>query len=296
MKCTNLCKIYPFPHNVHHIHSDWLVAHNCIPGNEDELLICMCVLVLTRGDGTPFGATSIQEKDIIELCIQLDQTHTQDVLQYSVVELVILFHSTDEMLVMVHGVIRATALCKEPITLRMSPPSATHVRAFIVVWDGEPSGTQPPTPDREEEPQPSPNDPHPGGRTPHQFQANFRDAKLRQLMGDLCWEVALRELNMPPGTNCWPPGEIQWEMGTQCGWQGGHLSERGRLGTQRTTTLTPCPHSTRWRCRMSYKYTGHWIATWYLSYCAITKGGSRIYGQVHGPYHQCGPYPTKING
>ena len=28
----------------------------------------------------------------------------------------------------------------------------------------------------------------------------------------------------------------------------------------------------------------------------ITKVGSSGYGQVHGPYCQHGPYPTKING
>ena len=66
--------------------------------------------------------------------------------------------------------------------------------------DGEPSGTQPPTPDGEEPP-PSPNDTHPGGRTPHQLQVSLGDAKLQQLMDDIHWEVALRELNAPPGTH-----------------------------------------------------------------------------------------------
>ena len=56
-------------------------------------------------------------------------------------------------------------------------------------------------PNREEGPQPSPSDPHLGGRTLCQFQANLGDlgkAELRQLMEDLCQEVALRELNVPP--------------------------------------------------------------------------------------------------
>ena len=31
-------------------------------------------------------------------------------------------------------------------------------------------------------------------------------------------------------------------------------------------------------------------------YHAITKGDSGKYGQVHGPYHHCGPNPSRING
>ena len=125
-----------------------LVAHDCIPGDEVELLNHMCVLVLTRGDGTPSNATSVQDEDITEICIQLGETHTKCVIQYSAVESVILFHSTDEMLVTTHGVFKAMALCKEPIMFRMSPPSATHVRASMAVRDGEPSDIQHPTPDR----------------------------------------------------------------------------------------------------------------------------------------------------
>ena len=62
-----------------------LVAHDHIPGDEVELPNCMCVLVLTRGDGTPFDAASIQEEDIVEICIWLEQTHPEGVLQYSAV-------------------------------------------------------------------------------------------------------------------------------------------------------------------------------------------------------------------
>ena len=187
-----------------------LVACDSIPGDEVELLNCMCVLVLTWGDGTPFDAASMQE-DIIEICIQLGQTHPEGVLLYSAVEWVILFHSTDEMLVTACGVIKAMALYEEPIRLRMSPPSATHVRAFMAARNGEPLGAQPPTPDMEEDPKPSPSDPHPDGKTPHQLQVNLgdlEDAELQQLMEDLCWEVALRELNVTQGPTTNPQGEI----------------------------------------------------------------------------------------
>ena len=47
----------------------------------------------------------------------------------------------------------------------MTPPSTTHVRAYITARDGEPSGTKPPTLDREEETQLSHKDP-PGWEDP----------------------------------------------------------------------------------------------------------------------------------
>ena len=139
-------------------------ARDHIPGDKVEILNHMCVLVLTKGNGTLFDATSIQE-GIIDICIQLGQTHSKGMLQYSAGESVILFQSVEEMLVTAHRVIKRRALCEEPIRLRMSPPSATHARAFMAAKDGELSGTQPPTPNRGKEPLPSPNDSHLGGRT-----------------------------------------------------------------------------------------------------------------------------------
>ena len=56
----------------------------------------------------------------------------------------------DEMLVRAYGVIKVMTLHEESIRLRMSSPTATHVRAYIAVMDGESSGMQHPTPDREE--------------------------------------------------------------------------------------------------------------------------------------------------
>ena len=192
-------------------------ACNCITGDQVELLNCMCVLVLTRNDGTPFNAASIWKEDIIELCDQLGQTYPEDVLWYLVAELVVLFHSMEKMWVTVHGVIKATALCKEHIRLRTTPHFTTHVRAYIVVRDGETSGTQPLTLEREEELQSSPSDPHLDGRTPCQFQMDLGDTQLKQLMEDLCREVALRELNVPQGPTANPLGKSSGKQGSQCG-------------------------------------------------------------------------------
>ena len=111
------------------------VAHDCIPGDEVGLLNQMCVLVLTRCDGTPSDVTSKQEEDIIEICIELGQTHPKGVLQFLVTESVVLFHSMDKMLVMACEITKATALHEEPIRLHTSPTSTAHVRAYITVGD-----------------------------------------------------------------------------------------------------------------------------------------------------------------
>ena len=55
-------------------------------------LIAICAsLVIARGNDTLFDATSIQEEDIVELCVKVWQTHPKGVLWLSVMELVILF-------------------------------------------------------------------------------------------------------------------------------------------------------------------------------------------------------------
>ena len=135
----------------------------------------MCILALTTGDGTLFDAASIQEEDIIKICVQLGHTHPKGVLWYSVVKSVMLFHSMDKMQVVAHGVIKAMTLHEEPIMFRASPPPASHVRAYMVVIDGEPSGAQHPTTDREGNPQQSPSYCHLTGITPCQLQANLED-------------------------------------------------------------------------------------------------------------------------
>ena len=115
-----------------------------------------CIFILTRADGTLFDASSIQEEDVVEICIQFGHTHPKGVLQYSTIESVILFHTVDELQVMVCGVMKASTLHEEAIRVRTSPPSATHVRAYMAAVNGEPSGTKPPS-EGEEEPHSSPS-------------------------------------------------------------------------------------------------------------------------------------------
>ena len=194
-----------------------LVTWDHITGNKVDILNCVC----SGTDQRPWHSIWFclhTGEDIIDICIQLGQTHPKGVLQYS----------------------------------------------------------------------PSPNDPHRGGKTPCQLQANLGDlvdAKLWKLMEDLHQEVTLKEINAPPGTHHWPLGEIQWEMGTPMWmtgrspfWEGdGENPEDNHFdslllpnqmmgGNPEETTLTPCFHPTAWRCRTSYKHTGHWLVTWYPLY------------------------------
>ena len=79
------------------------------------------------------------EEHIIEICIQLGPTHPKGVLWYSVVKSIVLFHSADEVQVVVCGVIKAMTLYEEAIKVRTSP-SATYMRGYMAVMNGEPSG------------------------------------------------------------------------------------------------------------------------------------------------------------
>ena len=58
-----------------------LAAHNCTLGDESKLLNHMFILVLAKGDGTPFDATSVQKEDIVEHCVEVGQMHPESVLQ-----------------------------------------------------------------------------------------------------------------------------------------------------------------------------------------------------------------------
>ena len=275
--------IFPNPplplHNVHYF------CNNFLGGQRSYSKWCRWPFQLTKGDGTLFDASSILEEDIIEICIWFGHTHLEGVLWYSAIESVMLFHTADESQIMVHGVVKASVLHEEAIRVRTSPPYAVHVRAYMTAETGEPSGTQPPPSDGEEEPHLSPSNHSPGGRTPQHLQVNLGDLmdnKLQQLMEELCREIALWELNAPPEThhkNLW---EIQWEIGILMWmtrrspfWDGeggfpqsNHfdllpLHNQMEGGTPEDYLLTPSTCSTWWGWRVPNQYTIHGIATWY---------------------------------
>ena len=57
----------------------------------------LCLLSITRGDGTPMDASSISEEDIVGICVQKSHTHPLGVLWYLAVESVILFGTTEDL-------------------------------------------------------------------------------------------------------------------------------------------------------------------------------------------------------
>ena len=125
----------------------------------------MCLFVLTKGDGTLFDASSILEENIIEICFWFGHTYHEGQLQFSTIKSVVLFHTMDKLQIMAHGVVKASMLPEEAIRVRTSPPSATHVQAYMAVVNGEPSGAQCLSSNEEEEPPAPPSNPHSGGRT-----------------------------------------------------------------------------------------------------------------------------------
>ena len=114
-------------------------ARDQVPFNDTNLQNHMCILILTKRDGTPFDVTSVMEEDIIEICIRLGCTHHMVVVHYSVMESVILFRSADEMQCATHRPIKPMVLCKEAIAVRASAPSETHMRAYMSAVGSKPS-------------------------------------------------------------------------------------------------------------------------------------------------------------
>ena len=196
-----------------------------------------------------------------------------------------LFHTTDELQITTHRVLKALTLCDETIKVQTSPPSAAHMWAYMAVVNGKLSGTQPLPSNGEEGHHLSPSNPHPGGRTPQHLQANFGDVtdnELWQLMEELCREIALWELNAPPESHHKHLGGILWEMGILMQITGRSPFQEGEGGfphsnhfdllalhnqieggSPEDNLLAPSSCSTWWGCRVPIEYTSHRVATQY---------------------------------
>ena len=162
----------------------------------------MCLFILTRKDGTPFDVTSVTEEDIIKICMGLGHTHPMGVLCYSAMELVALFLFASDMQCTACGDVKTIVLHHDEV----------QVRAYMVVVDGEPLGTQPPA--LEGEVHLPTGNPQPSGETLQCLQASrgdLADKELHQLMEDLHQEVALCELDAPLRSH--PPRP--WEKPTR---------------------------------------------------------------------------------
>ena len=96
----------------------------------------MCILILTKRDGTLFDVTSILEEDIIKICIQLGHTHPMAVLCYLATKSIVLFQLADKMQCATCGANKVAVLCEETIAIRVSSPSTTHMSAIWLWWVG----------------------------------------------------------------------------------------------------------------------------------------------------------------
>ena len=96
-------------------------------GNDPDLLNPICVLTIARGDGTVFHTDSLQGKDVVELCVGMGQAHPNSVLQLSVMELVIAFHSSEEMLATACLITTATVWHNDPIRPHIQPHTTAQI-------------------------------------------------------------------------------------------------------------------------------------------------------------------------
>ena len=65
--------------------------------------------------------------------------HPLGVLHYSATELVVLFHLTDELQHVTHGIVKATELQGEAITVKAMAPSEAHIKAYLMTIHLNPS-------------------------------------------------------------------------------------------------------------------------------------------------------------
>ena len=107
-----------------------------VPSSEVDFKNKICLVSLTRKDGTLMDASSVTEEDIIEICIKMGHTHPLGVLHYSTTKLVVLFHSTDMLQHATCGIVKAMELWGEAITVKAMAPSEAHTRVYLVavVW------------------------------------------------------------------------------------------------------------------------------------------------------------------
>ena len=172
----------------------------------------LCLVSLTRRDGTLMDASSVSEEDIVEICITKGHIHPLGVLHYSATESVVLFHLTDNLWSATHGIVKAMELQAEAITVKAMAPSEAHTKAYLATLHLNPSNG-------EGEPHTPPQQTLPSREMLHHLQAELGDLanyELHQLMEDLTQEIGC-EINAPPAVPLQIHGCTHWGVGTQGG-------------------------------------------------------------------------------
>ena len=152
----------------------------------------------------------VTEEDIIEICITMGHIHPLDVLCYSATELVVLFHSTDELQHATHGIMKAMELLGETITVKAMAPSEAHTKVYLTTLHLNPSNG-------ERELHTPPKQTPPSRGMPCHLQAelgDLADHELHQLVEDLRQEIALCKVNLPPSSPLQIHGYVHWGVGT----------------------------------------------------------------------------------
>ena len=165
-----------------------------VPSAEVVFRDKLCLVSITRRDDTLMDASSISEEDIVEICIMKGHTHPLGVLHYSTMELVVLFHSLDELQCTTHRIVKTTEFQGEAITVRAMAPSEAHVTAYIETLHTNPSNG-------ERELHTPPQQTPPSGGTLLHLQAELGDLanhELDQLIEDLTLEIVQCKIHMPP--------------------------------------------------------------------------------------------------
>ena len=94
----------------------------------------LCLVTITRRDGTLIDASSISEGDIMEICMKKGHTNLLGVLHYSAMESVILFCTSDELKHVSCSIVKVMELQDEAITVKAMAPSEAHITTYMTVW------------------------------------------------------------------------------------------------------------------------------------------------------------------
>ena len=165
-----------------------------VPSTKVVFMDKLCLVSITRKDDTPMDASSISEEDVIKICIMKGHTHPLGVLHYSAMELVVLFHSLDELQCATCRIVKTTEFWGEAITVRAMAPLEAHVTVYIAMLHTHPLN-------REREPHMPPQQTPLSRGTLHHLQVplgDLADQELCQLMEDLTQEIAQCEIHVPP--------------------------------------------------------------------------------------------------
>ena len=99
----------------------------------------LCLISITKTDGTPMDASSISEEDIVEICMKKGHTHPLGMLCYLAMESIVLFSTTEDLKCASHGLVDVTELQNDAITVVTWAPVEAHKATFIMVWHSKPT-------------------------------------------------------------------------------------------------------------------------------------------------------------